>query len=220
VAKRTIVIGDLHGCADELDALLKACDHTAADQVIFVGDLVGKGPDSLGVLQRAIALKAKGVRGNHDELVLRWFRASPEQRKAISLKPAHQGVIDTLGAEEWKYLASLPLWLAVKEHQLLVVHGGLMPGVPLSGQREEDLLNLRSVTREGQPSSKVDGGAPWASYWKGPETVVFGHDAVRGLQRHPFAIGLDTGCVYGRQLSAVVFPGRELVQVPAKRAYA
>ena len=98
-----------------------------------------------------------------------------------------------------------------------MVHGGLVPGIPIEQQTRDHLLNLRSIKDNGEPSKKIV-GAPWASLWTGPEHVVFGHDAVRGLQRHPFATGLDTGCVYGRELTALVLPTGELVSVPAARA--
>ena len=66
---------------------------------------------------------------------------------------------------------------------------------------------------------KVDAGAPWAAAWKGPEHVVFGHDAIRGLQQHPHATGLDTACVYGRSLTALLLPEKRLVSVRAKKQY-
>jgi hypothetical protein len=100
-----------------------------------------------------------------------------------------------------------------------VVHGGLVPGVPLEEQRPELMLNLRSITPEGKPSKKVDNGVPWASLWKGPELIIFGHDAMRGVQRHPHAIGLDSGCVYGQHLTAYVLPEARFYSVKAKRAY-
>jgi hypothetical protein len=139
------------------------------------------------------------------------------------VRPRHRAIADALSAEDIAWLEALPLWLrlgdAGTETPHLVVHGGLVPGVAIERQEREHLLNLRSITAEGRPSKKLD-GTPWAGLWPGPEHVVFGHDAVRGLQRHPFATGLDSGCVYGRELTALVLPTGELVSVPAARAYA
>jgi predicted phosphodiesterase len=220
--ERTILIGDVHGCIDELRALLRTCGKGSEDEVVFVGDLVAKGPDSQAVVQFAREIGARGVRGNHDQHVLAWQRKGrhhPEGRLE-ALKPQHRRVAETLTDLDWQYLASLPLVLRLPEHDAIVVHGGFVPGVPLDEQRPEHLLNLRSITPDGRPSKRATDGEPWGATWQGPAHAVFGHDALRGLQQHPHATGLDTGCVYGKQLTALIFPERRLVHVEARRAYA
>ena len=79
-------------------------------------------------------------------------------------------------------------------------------------------ITLRSIRDDGEPTKKLK-GRPWASLWTGPERIVFGHDAIRGLQQYPLATGLDTGCVYGGKLTGLILPERRLVSVNARRAY-
>ncbi len=177
---------------------------------------MAKGPDSAGVVAWARESNADAVLGNHDAHVLRAARGE------VRAGPIHRAVAASLSAADLDWLAARPLWLrldgaAADPH--LVVHGGLVPGIAIEQQTREHLLNLRSISAEGEPSKRID-GSPWASLWRGPEHVLFGHDAVRGLQRHPFATGLDTGCVYGRELTALVLPSGALLSVPAARAYA
>jgi hypothetical protein len=225
---RTVVIGDVHGCLDELTELVRRCGGRRGARVVLVGDLVAKGPDSAGVVQWAREEDVTAVLGNHDAHVL-CLRPGAEARRddGKSAKADHVAVARDLGPKDWDWLAARPLWTRLEDGDEdedddgaghLVVHGGLVPGVPLAEQRREHLLNLRSFTADGEPSRRLD-GVPWASRWRGPAHVVFGHDATRGLQRHPFATGLDTGCVYGRELTALVLPEGKLVSVHAHRAY-
>jgi Calcineurin-like phosphoesterase len=214
--QRTLLIGDVHGCVDELQALLAAAGVTPQDRVVLVGDLVAKGPDSRGVVRLARERGFQAVLGNHDAAVLRVRQPDAGGRPP---RPEHRRVAASLSDEDWRWLEALPLTLALPEHGVRVVHAGLVPGVPLEAQAREDLLNLRSITPGGRGSRRIEEGVPWASVWQGPEHVVFGHDAVRGLQRHPFATGLDTGCVYGGALTGLLLPERRLVSVPARRAY-
>jgi len=213
---RTIIIGDVHGCLDELLALVQRTRRAPEDRVVLVGDLVAKGPDSQGVLAWARESAVDAVLGNHDAHVLRALDGEADVR------PLHRAVADALKPAEAAWLRARPLWLRLGEiagREHLVVHGGFVPGLPLDEQQRDVVLNLRSITDKGKPSHKL-AGTPWAALWRGPEHVVFGHDAVRGLQRHAFATGLDTGCVYGNALTALVLPEGDLVSVPAARAYA
>jgi hypothetical protein len=213
-APRTFVVGDVHGCLDELRALVAAAGLTDDDTVVFVGDLVAKGPDSAGVIGWARGRGAGAVLGNHDDHVLR-------ARRGESTKEAHVRVAATLSQADADWLAARPLWLRLPGFDAphVVVHGGMVAGVPVEKQARENLLAMRSVTPDGRASKRIE-GAPWGALWKGPEHAVFGHDAVRGLQRHPLATGLDTGCVYGRELTGLLLPAHRLVSVPARRAYA
>ncbi|MFW6066707.1 MAG: metallophosphoesterase family protein [Myxococcota bacterium] len=216
---RTLIVGDVHGCRSELDALVARFGPTGGDQVVFVGDLLAKGPDSSGVVRRARELGAVGVRGNHDEICLRWWRARRDGRERPLLGRSHQEACQALDEEDWRWLDSLPYHLRIAEHGVIVVHAGLVPGVALEDQEPSHMLHMRSLRADGTPTSRVEEGVPWASRWPGPEEVVFGHDAVRGLQRHPHATGLDTGCVYGGRLTGYVLPDRALLSVPAERVW-
>jgi hypothetical protein len=217
---RTIVVGDVHGCVDELSALLAACRYHDGDQLVLVGDLVAKGPDSRGVLALVRELGARSVLGNHDAHVLRardvLLRGAPAVRP---IRPSTAQLVQQLDDRDWDVLDALPLWLPLPEHGALVVHAGIEPGKPLAEQDPELLMNMRTIRPDGRGSRRREDGVLWGSSWPGPELVLFGHHATAGLQRHPFAIGLDTGCVYGKQLSACVLPGREIVSVPARRVY-
>lgn len=216
--QRTIFIGDVHGCLHELEELLESCAYAQGDRVVLAGDLVAKGPDSLGVLRLAHRLGALAVRGNHDHAVLRWRDAPPDL--APERATHHYQVARQLDAEAWRLLAGFPLFLRLPEHETIVVHGGLVPGVALEEQEPELLMNMRTLRPDGSGSRRPDDGPLWGSQWPGPELVIFGHHAMAGLQRHRRAIGLDTGCVYGGRLSAYALPDDRLFSVPSRSVYA
>jgi diadenosine tetraphosphatase ApaH/serine/threonine PP2A family protein phosphatase len=216
---RHIIIGDIHGCLDELERLLRLVGTGGDDVIVSVGDLVAKGPDSQGVVALARERNVLSVRGNHDEAVLRHRRATLAKTELPRLKRSHRAVVESLEEPDWQYLEAMPLWLRLPAFSVLVVHAGMVPGVPLEQQRPEDLMTMRALKADGTASSKLDDGPRWASLWEGPERVIFGHDAISGLQIERFATGLDTGCVYGGSLTAVILPERRIVSVDAKRAY-
>ena len=216
---RTIIVGDVHGCRAELEALLDDVRFTTGDRLVSVGDLVARGPDTLGVLDVMRRTGAMIVRGNHEAKLLAW-RA---HRGRVTLSRMHRDVARSLRRVDWTLLRTAPLWLDLPEHGVRVVHAGVVPGLPIEEQEPDVLLNIR---RTG-----AHGGALWGELYAGPPHVVFGHNAVGGLQLHAWATGLDTGCVYGGRLTTLVLDDgervprsaaermRRLRSIPAARAY-
>jgi Calcineurin-like phosphoesterase len=219
--QRTIVIGDVHGCLDELQAILRQSGVGRGERVVLAGDLVAKGPDSRGVVQLVREIGALAVLGNHDAYSIDVWR----RRRQGETRHPRRWLLDTLDESDWAFLESLPLFLRLGEEreggpEAAVVHAGAVPGVPLEAQERDDLLSLRSMVGGTAPTRRLLMRWPWAAAWRGPEHIVFGHDAVRGLQQYPLATGVDTGCVYGRALTAVELPSRRLYTVAARRRYA
>lgn len=213
---RTIVIGDVHGCSAELGDLLQAVSATRTDRIVFVGDLVGRGPDSLGVLARVRQLGAVAVQGNHERRLLD-VRASEAPGRRSRLGPAHRRLMQSFTDEDWHTMASMPLYAELSGHQLCVVHAGIDPTLPMSQQDPWVLTHIRSIDDQGAPSHR-DGAESWAAAYAGPIHIAFGHNALRGLQLHEHATGLDTGCVYGGRLSALVLQqGQAVPSLPLRQ---
>ena len=210
---RTIVVGDIHGCYDELSELCAKVGLNEDDRLVAVGDLIVKGEKNREVLELFMSdPRLSSVIGNHDLALLRRWRGDE-----VKLKKAQKAARRELkeGAERYAaYLASLPYVIDLGSH--LVVHAGLRPGVALDAQTEEDLTELRGVGGKRAGSRK---GAAWYEVYEGPQTVLFGHWPSREPRRGPHALGLDTGCVYGHRLTAYVVETGELLSVPARRAY-
>lgn len=220
----------MHGCAVELSKLVEKLGMTEDDKLVFVGDLVARGPDTAGVLRLCRSLGAQSVRGNHEHRLLLAHEARKTKSRPPRLGPSHQHLVETLGEEDWEYLANLPLSLEFPGHNIRVVHAGVAPGIPFTEQQPWTLLHVRSLTSLGAPSDRY-AKESWAARYEDDPHLVFGHNAQAGLQLHPHATGLDTGCVYGGQLTALVLeqgqaPPRPserkdaLVSVNAKRAHA
>ena len=201
---RRLFIGDVQGCLDPLRRLVDALAFDPkADRLYLAGDLVAKGPDSLGVLAFARDLGALPVLGNHD---LSWLA---------------RGKIEDEGLRDW--LAGQPLvrlW-----DDLILVHAGLRDSwdidtrTELRGDEVGFAVAVRYCDREGRlpeqdwPPPRAP-YAPWDTWWTGRRAVV-GHWARRGVQRSERVIALDSGCCYGRSLTAWVAEEDRFVQVPA-----
>ncbi len=191
---RTLYVGDVHGCSAELKRLLKLARPA---RVVLVGDLFTKGPDALGVWKLIQRYEAEAVLGNHDQHVLRRWARDGRQL----------GLPDS--ARSW--LKRLPLF--IEEPGRVVVHAGLHPELGLAGTSREMALFMRRFPGRSERDPF------WYQGWKGPEQVIFGHDAMRGLVRGPYHLGLDTGCVYGGVLTGWLAEEDRILQVPAAEVY-
>jgi len=209
---RTLVVGDIHGCYDELVELLERAQFGREDRLVSVGDLVVKGEKNREVLELFTSdARFSAVLGNHDRALLRHWRG-----EGVRLKPAQARCAEELASDRRRYaqyLGSLPLTIDLGRH--LIVHAGVRPGVPLAEQSVEDLTELRTL---GGPRTSRE-GTPWYEVYDGEQTVLFGHWPMSPPRRGPRALGLDTGCVYGYSLTAYVIETDELVSVRARRAY-
>lgn len=212
MASRTIVVGDIHGCYDELKELLKKIKLKQSDRLVAVGDLVSKGPKTSQVLDLFMTdERFSTVLGNHDLILRRNWNG-----ENIDLKEAHKDINKKLKRKKDRYLHylnSLPFIIDLDTH--LVVHAGLRPNVELHSQTTGDLTRIRVLG----PDRESEEGTPWYHVYSGEKTVLFGHWPAAEPRLGPKAIGLDTGCVYGYSLTAYIIETGEFVSIPAKRAY-
>ena len=213
MSKRTLVIGDIHGCSHELSTLVT---HANPSHIIVVGDLFTRGPDPLGVWEFLASwdpTALNGVLGNHDQRILDALNGNIATGQRI------QNTIAELmtGGDTWvQWLRNRPVFLTAGA--FTIVHAGLHPSEGRRSTSQEMAQNLRHW-----PYGETNGPL-WHAKYTAPERVIFGHDARRGLVRierdgHPWIIGLDSGCVYGGRLSGYLIEEDRLYSVHAQQMY-
>ncbi|EYF07183.1 metallophosphoesterase family protein [Chondromyces apiculatus] len=213
---RTIIVGDVHGCRDELAALLEHIGLVTSDRVVMVGDLVVRGPDPCGTLDLLREVGAISVRGNHEDRLLRWHAGKGDPR-GEPLGEMSKVTARLLRKRDWAWLETLPYWIDLPEQGIRVVHAGVVPGLPIERQDPHTLMYVRCLGRYGEPVERRGGKQLWGEAYMGPPHLVFGHNAKPEPQLHPWATGVDTGAVYGGRLTAMVLREGEPVPPPASR---
>ena len=190
------VVGDVHGCRRTLTLLLEELAPGPEELVVFVGDLVRKGPDSKGVLEvvreRSNLLS---VRGNNEQKLL-----------------DGEASLSSLTDSELAFLESLPV--AISWDDSLVVHGGVDHRKPLADHTPTDLMNTRSLASDGGYARPL-----WFESREELPRVFFGHTVLSEPFATEWAVGLDAGCVYGGQLTAYDCTGERFLSVEPPEAY-
>jgi protein phosphatase len=236
------VIGDVHGCCDELEQLLQrlgyerragdepAHAHPAGRKAVFLGDLVDRGPRILDTVRLVRGMVAAGtalcVPGNHDMTLVRKLRGKDVQVAHGLEKTLAE--IDALPAEVRQpftreladFLDSLISHYVLDDGKLVVAHAGMKEEMQGRGSAK-----VREFALYGETTGETDEfGLPvrfnWAAEYRGQARVVYGHTPVPEAEWLNRTINLDTGCVFGGNLTALRYPELELVSVPAARTYA
>ncbi|WP_045876429.1 polynucleotide kinase-phosphatase [Pseudofrankia sp. DC12] len=234
------VIGDVHGCRVELEGLLTklgyelgvddagrpvGARHPEGRRVIYVGDLVDRGPDTPGVLRLAMGMVAAGtafaVRGNHEDKLVRALggkKVTIGHGLAQSLEQL-EGESAEFRAEVTAFCDGLIAHYVLDAGRLVVAHAGLK-----EAYQGRASVRVRSFALYGDTTGETDDYGlpvryPWANEYRGRATVLYGHTPVPEPEWINNTLCLDTGCVFGGALTALRYPERELVSLPAARVY-
>ncbi|MFJ7046684.1 polynucleotide kinase-phosphatase [Streptomyces sp. NPDC101112] len=224
------IIGDIHGCAHELEALLGKLGyvdgvHPEGRTAVFVGDLVDRGPDSPGVLRRVMSMVGSGdalcVPGNHENKYGRYLKGRNVQHTHGLAETIEQmeGESEEFKKQVREFIDGLVSHYVLDGGKLVVCHAGLPEKYHgrTSGR-------VRSHALYGDTTGETDEFGlpvryPWAEDYRGRAAVVYGHTPVPQATWLNNTICLDTGAVFGGKLTALRWPERELVDVPAEQVW-
>jgi len=207
---KLIVYGDIHGCYDELIALRTKINPQLDDIEVCVGDIITKGKDSLKTLKYIQAHAIQSILGNHEEKIVRYLKYDISfNENPISLNNDEQKIVDNLDTQDIEFLTNLPLFL--KFQNITILHGGLQNHHDLneiSKKEKGKILRMRYLDKEDDfiTYGKEDKESIfWADVYNGNQGfIVYGHQWFNEVKTNKHAIGIDTGCVYGNKLSAVI----------------
>lgn len=224
------LIGDVHGCRAELDTLLdglgwQGVTHPEGRTAVFVGDLVDRGPDTPGVLRRVMAMVEAGtalcVSGNHEAKLVRALRGAQVQVRhglAESLAQLAEEP-EEFRAQALAFMDGLISHYVLDGGRLVVAHAGLK-----EAYHGRSSGRVRSFALYGDTTGETDEFGlpvryPWAREYRGRAMVVYGHTPIPDAEWVNNTICLDTGVVFGGRLTALRYPERELVSVPAEQQW-
>ena len=220
------IIGDVHGCYDELCALLQKLGYPRDDRkAVFLGDLCDRGPGNMDVLRLVMEMVQSGaawcVAGNHDVKLLKKLKGSKVQLTHGLAETVEQleGQSEEFIAEVKKFLDGLISHYVFDDGKLVAAHAGLIEKYQGRGSgRVRDFCLYGDTTGESDEYG-LPVRLPWANEYRGKALVVYGHTPTPEAEAINNTICIDTGCVFGGKLTACRYPGKELVSVDAKQEY-
>ncbi|MDR3020225.1 MAG: AAA family ATPase [Treponema sp.] len=234
--KQFDIIGDIHGCYDELCELLTklgydvnkesfTASHSENRKVIFLGDLCDRGPKNIEVLKLVMNMKHEGgarcVLGNHDDKFLRKLKGSDVQlTHGLDITVEQLEKQDAAFIKKVKdFLVGLNCHLILDNGKLVAVHAGLNEKYHGKNNRQVKALCLYGETTGEKDEYGLPARLPWAKNYRGKALVVYGHVPNLEVQLLNNTASIDTGCVFGGKLTAYRYPENEIVQVKAKQEY-
>ncbi len=198
---RTLIIGDIHGCYDELSSLIEKFNPDSSDKIYCVGDVINRGPFSDKCIKLVKELSIITVMGNHEYWYIKSWPFSDNSVTSFNFRRLE--IEDHL---EW--MKSLPYYIITND--FIVVHAGFDPSIAFKDNSHDTLVSVRMLDHTG---------APWFDGYHGSKHIYFGHWAKLGLMFGKNVTALDTGCVYGNRLCGYIIEENRLIEVTAKRVY-
>jgi len=212
--RQTFIVGDVHGCYEEFLELLKKLNyHKSIHRLILVGDIIGRGPYSLKMLNWVKREQIEVCRGNHENY---FIKSAPTNQL---MDPILAKLKKQMGTDLQKWVHWMKTWpFYIEEPDFIVVHAGLAPHTPLKETHPDILMHIRTWDGKGENLSNPNNPA-WYDLYTEKKLVVYGHWSAQGLNIRSHTIGLDSSCVYGKCLSGLLLPQRTILQVPSQKRY-
>jgi len=211
---RTIIYGDVHGCLDELKLLRKELDITSKDREISVGDILDRGPYSNESLRYIMNEGIELVMGNHEYKYVRYKKHEEAykqrgKKNPMTLNDEKFTIYKNISNEEFSFLQQAPFF--IKIDNVTILHAGITNEIQLENATKKELESLTRTRRVSKNEKTLAlgqdefGSSFWSEVYDGKEgVIVYGHEVFSKVKIDRYAFGIDTGCVYGGKLTALI----------------
>jgi len=231
MARSTFVICDPHGCISELQELLDKIKFDPYKiRLIIGGDFLNRGENSRAVVKLLRSINAEGVKGNHEQKSLDYYKAELNlklygTKHTIHISQHKIDVLNSLDEGDLLWLDALPLKINIKDN-LWLLHAGVEKAIPFACQTEETLLRCRYLDKKGRvvkTRDQLPNTEHWSNMWDQPYSIIAGHQVVEKpvivKNKNNTVVLLDTGCCFGGSLTGYFVEDQRFVSVKARKDY-